>query len=364
MGCLKLSYYQTPELKIISSKNVLTLNKSKIKERRKHKYGFNGKEKDDDITGSTGAIYDYGFRIYDSRIARFLSVDPLTKEYPWYTPYQFAGNMPTRFIDLDGLEPSENPQTPGVKEKKAMAVVNVIEAKAAKNDAKENFFSRSAWLAEDMDIKGTTTNGPTNYVSDTHGDPDNDFNLKVDLGATTLNVDESQASHTNNYEAFIVNRLLKNFVSGEGPTNYNFPTNGIISSKFLSSDILKSALKEFNAGQYIFNKQYSFQGGELAGDILRTGTVFSSITGFAGSGSITMIQTDKGVQVQIFNITSLYSGDLGKDIIGPLAQKFDYDKEDYSAKSYVRDPNRKTPYGNISQTFNLFIPNNSPLLKK
>ena len=31
-------------------------------------------------------------------------MDPLTKEYPWYTPYQFAGNKPTRFIDLDGLE--------------------------------------------------------------------------------------------------------------------------------------------------------------------------------------------------------------------------------------------------------------------
>lgn len=34
-----------------------------------------------------------------------LSVDPLTKSYPWYTPYQFAGNMPIVAIDLDGLEP-------------------------------------------------------------------------------------------------------------------------------------------------------------------------------------------------------------------------------------------------------------------
>jgi HNH/Endo VII superfamily nuclease toxin with a HHH motif len=33
-----------------------------------------------------------------------LSVDPLTKSYPWYTPYQFAGNNPIRFVDLDGLE--------------------------------------------------------------------------------------------------------------------------------------------------------------------------------------------------------------------------------------------------------------------
>jgi hypothetical protein len=32
--------------------------------------------------------------------------------------------------------------------------------------------------------------------------------------------------------------------------------------------------------------------------------------------------------------------------------------------SNVRDPEKRTSYGNISQTFNLFIPNNSPLLKK
>lgn len=34
---------------------------------------------------------DYGMRIYDSRLGRFLSVDPLTQSYPWYTPYQYAG---------------------------------------------------------------------------------------------------------------------------------------------------------------------------------------------------------------------------------------------------------------------------------
>jgi hypothetical protein len=40
-----------------------------------------------------------------TEVARFLSVDPLAPEYPWYTPYQFAGNTPIQAIDLDGLEP-------------------------------------------------------------------------------------------------------------------------------------------------------------------------------------------------------------------------------------------------------------------
>ena len=49
---------------------------------------------------------DYGMRIYDPRVGRFLSVDPLTQQYPYYTPYQFAGNMPIWAVDFDGLEPS------------------------------------------------------------------------------------------------------------------------------------------------------------------------------------------------------------------------------------------------------------------
>jgi hypothetical protein len=43
-------------------------------------------------------------RIYDSRIVKFLSVDPITAKYPELTPYQFASNRPIDGVDLDGLE--------------------------------------------------------------------------------------------------------------------------------------------------------------------------------------------------------------------------------------------------------------------
>lgn len=35
---------------------------------------------------------------------KFYSADPLTKDYPFLTPYQFASNSPISGIDLDGLE--------------------------------------------------------------------------------------------------------------------------------------------------------------------------------------------------------------------------------------------------------------------
>ena len=68
-----------------------------------YRYGFNGKEMDNEVSGN-GNQYDYGFRIYNPRLGRFLSVDPLTKSFPMLTPYQFASNTPIVAIDLDGLE--------------------------------------------------------------------------------------------------------------------------------------------------------------------------------------------------------------------------------------------------------------------
>ena len=51
-----------------------------------------------------GNQQDYGMRVYDPRLGKFLSVDPLTPKYPELTPYQFASNSPIAHKDLDGLE--------------------------------------------------------------------------------------------------------------------------------------------------------------------------------------------------------------------------------------------------------------------
>ena len=70
-----------------------------------YRYGFNGKENDNEVKGE-GNQQDYGMRIYDSRLGKFLSVDPLLQKYPFYSPYQFSGNDVIRCIDLDGGEPT------------------------------------------------------------------------------------------------------------------------------------------------------------------------------------------------------------------------------------------------------------------
>ena len=67
-----------------------------------YRFGFNGKEKDDNITGVTGSHLDFGARIYDSRIGRWLTVDPMRAIFPEMTPYNFGANNPILFIDNDG----------------------------------------------------------------------------------------------------------------------------------------------------------------------------------------------------------------------------------------------------------------------
>ena len=110
-----------------------------------YRYGFNGKEDDKDF-GDKQLIQDYGFRLYNPAIARFLSVDPLAPDYPWYTPYQFAGNKPIQNIDLDGLEE--------------------LNAANLTGDTHPNFPGNSGWRKDVGDAVRTMSNDVGKFFND------------------------------------------------------------------------------------------------------------------------------------------------------------------------------------------------------
>ena len=64
-----------------------------------YRYGFNGKENDNEVKGEGNSV-DFGARIYDSRVGKWLSVDYIAKQD--VSPYQYASNNPIIFIDPDG----------------------------------------------------------------------------------------------------------------------------------------------------------------------------------------------------------------------------------------------------------------------
>jgi len=67
----------------------------------KVKFGFNGKENDNEIAGNNNSL-DFGARIYNSRIGKFFSIDPLFAKSPEESSYIFAGNNPIYNLDIGG----------------------------------------------------------------------------------------------------------------------------------------------------------------------------------------------------------------------------------------------------------------------
>jgi len=72
---------------------------------RRYRFGFNGQEKDDEITGSVGVIYAADFWYYDARIARRWNIDPVIKFHE--SPYAVFSNNPIWFIDPSGADTSK-----------------------------------------------------------------------------------------------------------------------------------------------------------------------------------------------------------------------------------------------------------------
>jgi RHS repeat-associated protein len=107
MGCRKLSYYEPEgalEVNPIFLGGALEKNAPSEKNRlNAYRYGFQGQEKDDEIKGSGNSI-NYKYRMHDPRLGRFMSVDPLFKDYPWNSPYAFSENRVIDGIDLEGQE--------------------------------------------------------------------------------------------------------------------------------------------------------------------------------------------------------------------------------------------------------------------
>jgi RHS repeat-associated protein len=68
-----------------------------------YRYGFNGMEKDSELNGEGNSL-DFGARIYDSRLGRWMSVDPLARKYENLSPFISMLNSPVVFRDIDGRD--------------------------------------------------------------------------------------------------------------------------------------------------------------------------------------------------------------------------------------------------------------------
>jgi RHS repeat-associated protein len=119
MGCLKLSYYEAGEglgetafflgesleEKEGALKNRynyypggLTFNSYQRSFSKANNYKYNGKELQEETQ-----LYDYGARFYDPALMRFSTIDPMSAERDWLTPYNYVQNNPILRIDPTGM---------------------------------------------------------------------------------------------------------------------------------------------------------------------------------------------------------------------------------------------------------------------
>ena len=71
----------------------------------KYRFGFQGQESETEIAGVSGAYSFFKYRISNNRIGRFFAIDPLTRDYPYWSPYAFSGNRVIDAIEQEGLQP-------------------------------------------------------------------------------------------------------------------------------------------------------------------------------------------------------------------------------------------------------------------
>jgi RHS repeat-associated protein len=105
LGCLRLPYQ--PVLKVLEQNSFLVKSAVEKKDHEVKKrlssftFAFNGKEQDNEVSGSGNTIA-FEARIYDSRLGRFFSTDPWEYKYAWQTPYAYFKNSPIITLDFLG----------------------------------------------------------------------------------------------------------------------------------------------------------------------------------------------------------------------------------------------------------------------
>lgn len=177
----------------------------------KQPYLYNCKELDEmhDLSW-----YDYGARMYEPALGRFMTMDPMAEKYYNISPYAYCANNPIRYIDINGdsitvdkfgenLERMGNDDNVYIKENGEYTYIGTIGKSININTIANNVFNRNAKIAERIKNPRTFYN----YVK---------TNGEWDLKNKENTIWQYAKNHNTNFQ------FGKDMLRAEDIGNYNF----------------------------------------------------------------------------------------------------------------------------------------------